>query len=249
MSERVYGNKVKIDYDNTLDFFEHRGDGKNLDNKYNYVLFQDDSPEIAIQRDKDEKVKIGNVLNWNKGERVLDIGCGIGRWGETILDKGLKYIGIDYSSKLLKIAKENLKEHHGNATLLQGSFQEFESVLTKANQEKSFDKIFVNGVMMYINDVDLNEGLERIEEAAGEHCELYFKESMAVNERLTLRDFYSDSLTQNYTAIYRSISEYKALFEKYFVDKGFTIKEEGSLYDEKLKNRKETLDYYFLLVR
>lgn len=249
MDKRVYGDKVAIDYDSTLHFFEHRGDNKKLDTKYNYVLFQDDSPEIAIQRDRDEKEKIGNTLSWKDNQRILDIGCGIGRWGENILSRGLQYIGIDYSSKLLEIAKKNLAEYGEKAILLQGSFQEFYCTLESNKVEKDFDKVFVNGVMMYINDTDLNKGLQEIESVCKEHCELYFKESMATAERLTLKDFYSDSLTQEYTAIYRSIQEYRELFNTYFVKKGFAIKEEGSLYDESLQNRKETLDYYFILTR
>ena len=47
MAGRVYGDKVEIDYGSTLGFFESRGDGKELGTKYNYVLFQDDTPEIA----------------------------------------------------------------------------------------------------------------------------------------------------------------------------------------------------------
>ena len=59
MKDRVYNDKIDIDYGKTLDFFEHRGDNKLLNTKYNYVLFQDDSPEIAVKRDKEEKEKIG----------------------------------------------------------------------------------------------------------------------------------------------------------------------------------------------
>ena len=58
MPGRVYGKKVDIDYGDTLDFFENRGDGKELGSKYNYVLFQDDTPEIAVERDRQEKEKI-----------------------------------------------------------------------------------------------------------------------------------------------------------------------------------------------
>ena len=88
MAGRVYGDKVEIDYGSTLGFFESRGDGKELGTKYNYVLFQDDTPEIAIERDRQEKEKICSALNWEGGGTVLDIGCGIGRWGEAVLKKG-----------------------------------------------------------------------------------------------------------------------------------------------------------------
>ena len=72
---------------------------------------------------------------------------------------------------------------------------------------------------------------------------------MASDGRLTLDRFYSDSLSQDYTAIYRSTREYKGLVGRYFLDNGFVVKEEGELFEEGLRNRKETLDYYFILER
>lgn len=79
MENRIYGNNVDINYSNTHEFFEQRGEGKNLKSIYNYVMFQDDNPELVILRDKQEKDKIGSILTWNQGEKVLDVGCGIAR--------------------------------------------------------------------------------------------------------------------------------------------------------------------------
>lgn len=249
MAGRVYGEKVDIDYGSTLSFFESRGDGKELGSKYNYVLFQDDEPGIAVERDRQEKEKICSALDWEGGGTVLDIGCGIGRWGEAVLEKGWKYTGIDYSRKLLGIAEENLKGYGGMKTLLHGSFQEFKETFLKEGVERKFQKVFINGVMMYVNDEDLEKGLSDILEACSDKCQVYLKESMAAGERLTLDRFHSESLSQDYTAIYRSITEYKELVGRYFIQDGFVIKEEGALFEEGLRNRKETLDYYFILER
>ncbi|SHM79867.1 Methyltransferase domain-containing protein [Anaerosporobacter mobilis DSM 15930] len=248
MENRVSGNKIDISYENTLEFFEHRGNGKELKHKYNYVLFQDENPELAILRDSQEKQKISNLLTWNKEEMLLDIGCGIGRWGEFILERGVRYIGIDYSKNLLNIAKKNL-ESYNNKKLIHGSFQEILSCLSKEEENTKFDKIFINGVMMYLNDSDLKKGLVDVAALCKESCEIYIKESMALDERLTLNQIYSESLTQNYTAIYRSISEYRRLIETIFGEDGFEIVNEGALFEETLKNRRETLDYYFVIRR
>ena len=73
MSDRIYGDKIKIDYDKTLDFFENRGNNKELNTKYNYVLFQDDSPSIAIARDNEWNRSMGRIyfengirIHWNR---------------------------------------------------------------------------------------------------------------------------------------------------------------------------------------
>lgn len=103
--------------------------------------------------------------------------------------------------------------------------------------------------MMYINDADLENGLNDVLSVCDTRCEIYLKESMSTGERLTLSEFYSDSLSQEYTAIYREIGEYRGLVERYFLNHHFKIREEGRLFEETLRNRKETVDYFFVLKR
>lgn len=248
MSKRILGEKIEIDYNATLAFFNGRGINKELKNKYNYVLFQDDNPELAQKRDQTEKKRISGLLTWKKDQVVLDLGCGIGRWGEEILKKGLIYVGIDYCEQFITIGKENLKEYVGRRELFQGGVQSFKEILQEQSQYQTYDKIFVNGVFMYLNDVDLEKSLYDIGTVSGENCEIYIKETAALKERLTLNQIYSENLTQEYTAIYRSIAEYESLVNEILVDKfGFEMVKQEALFEEGLRNRAETLDYYFIL--
>ncbi len=45
-----------------------------------------------------------------EGEKVLDLGCGNGRWYKVFKEKGVDYFGVDNSEKLIQIAKENFPE-------------------------------------------------------------------------------------------------------------------------------------------
>ncbi|NQU77494.1 class I SAM-dependent methyltransferase [Candidatus Falkowbacteria bacterium] len=47
--------------------------------------------------------------NVEDGDRVLDIGCGDGRWLEALAGQDINYVGIDNSRELIKIAKQKHK--------------------------------------------------------------------------------------------------------------------------------------------
>lgn len=253
MKNRIIEEKIEIDYKNTQEFFENRGkNGKQLQNKYNYVLFQDNSPELALERDRMEKEKIGAYLFAEKpnGQRktVLDIGCGVGRWGEELLNHNYYYIGIDYSQNLLTIAAENLSKHSSCFQLIHGAAQNLSALLKQEQLCHPFDLILINGVCMYLNDSDLSTVLETVQTLIGTETILYLKETVSKEKRLTLNQFYSKELTQDYTAIYRYEKEYAFLLERNFISNH--IMEwiaSGELFENELKNRKETVDYFYLL--
>lgn len=71
-----------------------------------------------------------------------------------------------------------------------------------------------------------------------------------MGERLTLKDFFSEDLNDNYNAIYRTRDELVHFFEEELFQKGFQIEQEGFLFQEQgLNNRTETTQYYFILQR
>lgn len=247
MKERTIGESVELNYDSVQKFFEERGENDKLKNKYNYVLFQDQEPELAVRRDREEKAKIGTLLSFDMPMRALDIGCGIGRWGEYLLAHGAYYVGIDGSAKMIERAEVNLSGYPAKK-LLTGVFQNLPTILEKAGETAPFDLILVNGVFMYLNDVDFQRALRDVKRAAGQGSTFYIKESMGIEQRLTLNHFFSEGLKQYYSAIYRAIKEYRESFQKEFVPE-YALVQEGALFDEELRNHKETIDYYFIWKR
>lgn len=247
MNKRIKGTQIDIEYKDTLDFFENHGK-EGVRHRYNYVLFQDNNPEIAINRDAFEKTKIREQIEFTSGSRVLDIGCGIGRWGETLLSLGLNYTGVDYSKKLLEVAEENLRNFGESYQLIQSSFQELSTTLDAHYITNKFEYIFINGVLMYINDKDLRNCLKQLIPLMAEKCTIYIKESIAVEDRLTLNQFFSEDLKANYTAIYRNKDIYDVMIDDELIKKGnLKLRIQGDVFDTELKNRIETKDYYWIL--
>ena len=204
---RLYGDKENIDGDRVKDFFNERAN-KDVDSNLSIVLFQD--KENSEQRHLEEKKLFHKYIDVS-GKKVLELGCGIGRWAEALYDKCEYYLGIDFSENLLDIAnktyadKENCK------------FQLMSVTDIKVDEllvEPPFDVIIISGVLMYLNDDDLRVVVDYMNQLGSEDKKIFIMEpTSCMDSRLTLKDFYSEGLEVDYSAIYRTKDEYLEFFE------------------------------------
>ncbi|WP_419678454.1 class I SAM-dependent methyltransferase [Aliarcobacter lanthieri] len=89
-------------------------------------------------------IPLVDILNSNKDEIVLELGCGDGTLAKEIEKSGAKVIGIDLSENMVKKAKENgIEAYVMSATNLEFS-------------DNYFDKVFSNAVLHWVNDLDKN---------------------------------------------------------------------------------------------
>ena len=113
MKERVYGEKVSIDTENTVSFYDQRAKTiKNRKQEYTTVLLGDQDPDFSVKWDAYEKQFILPKLKLNQDKVILDIGCGIGRWAEAVADQCKEYYGVDFSSEMIAVAKQNIKKEN-----------------------------------------------------------------------------------------------------------------------------------------
>jgi ubiquinone/menaquinone biosynthesis C-methylase UbiE len=75
-----------------------------------------------------------------EGEKVLDLGCGNGRWYKIFKEKKVDYFGIDNSEKLIEIAKESFPE----AKFFVGD------AMNLPFQDNFFDKVYSIAVLHHI---------------------------------------------------------------------------------------------------
>lgn len=86
-------------------------------------------------------------------EKVLDLGCGNGRWFKLFQKKKIDYIGVDFSERLIKIAKRNYP---------QTKFQTAD-ILKLPFSNNYFDKIYSIAVLHQIPSEELR--LKSLKEA------------------------------------------------------------------------------------
>lgn len=228
------------------DFFSNRA--KRYDG-LNAVMLQNQG-DIPKKRDLNEKRQVLPLFTLNSSVKVIDIGCGVGRWAETLYDKCKTYYGIDF-------VQENIEQ-------AQDAYRLLPNVVFQRLSAKDIDKtdlcvkppfhlIIITGLMVYLNDAECNKLMRNVLHLADKtHAQIYIRESVSLlEERLTLKNFYSEELVDHYNAIYRTSQEYKTLLEKYLVnDQGkFELLQTDLLLKGELQGRRETNQRFFLLER
>ncbi len=245
---RIKGSVEDISTDKVKEFYESRASSYNGENIYNVTMLQDKNPELSEERNRAEIAKLFPKFKLDENSCVLDLACGVGRLLDAMPENIKLYRGIDFTEGLIKLA--NSRNTRANAKFFTGSVLDADKIL--ADELGSFNRILMIAFLMYMNDNDVLSLLKKIPalityRGGGLIC---VKVSIGVNERLTLKDFYSEELKSDYESIYRTRDEYMKFFESTLITEGFTVTEENYLYDDNnLNNRKETTQYYFILER
>lgn len=246
---RIYNTKLDINTQHTMEFYDERARRlEKMDCPYTAVLLGDQNPNMAEQWNKFEKQFILPSLALSSNSKVLDIGCGMGRWAETVIPMAGYYYGADFSAEMIKVAEKRCQFPGRSYKFQTASFQE----LVKNPKQYfncNFDKVIVTGVCMYINDYDMDDCFRGLLEILDEHCTLYLKETVGVENRLTLEEHPSAALKAKYDVIYRTAKEYLEYYQ-IFMDNGFKIKTQDYLpHLNKGKEYCETERWYTILER
>ena len=132
------------------DFFE----------KYIQKRNQGNSPNETV-----EQPIIDALVGKVDGLKIMDLGCGDGKYGVQLLDRGAKhYFGIEGSIKMARLAKEHLSGHNGairNEDIEQTEFLKSE-----------YDIVISRLVLHYIEDLEIL--LNRIRESLKDDGEFIF---------------------------------------------------------------------------
>lgn len=233
---RLYGEKENIDKENVKEFFDKRAN-KEVDSLMTITSFQE-KENLDKRQLEESEVLLNNIDFTNK--KVLEIGCGLGRWAEFFHDKCDTYLGIDYAENLIELANENYKYDNCHFQVMSALDINIDNLIIKP----PFDVIFIAGVLIYLNDEDIPKLINEINNITGENKIIYIRETISVMDtRLTLKDFYSEDLEVDYNAIYRTQKELLDYFNGF--NNITNIKSEK--IHENLNKHSETGYRYFIL--
>lgn len=204
---RLYGETEDINSDKVKDFFNKRAN-KDVESDLSIVLFQD--KENSEKRNNEENKLVTEKIDFTD-KKVIEIGCGIGRWAEFFHGKCSSYLGLDYSENLIDIAKKSHDFKDCNFQVMSA----FDIKIDELLIEPPFDILLISKVLMYINDEDLAILIDEVNEITSEDKQVFITEPISrMESRLTLKDFYSNELEADYNAIYRTENEYREFFKK-----------------------------------
>ena len=149
MEKRVYGEKISIDPQNTVNFFDQRAKTiKNRKQEYTTVLLGDQDPDSSVRWDEYEKQFLLSRFELNKNKSVLDLGCGIGRLAEAFSDCCREYVGVDFSPEMIAVAKEKINNENCHFYTM----SVVDAVSDPLVTSRQYDIVIDAGVSIYIND-------------------------------------------------------------------------------------------------
>ena len=179
-----------------------------------------------------ERVKLQKIIQPKGNETVLDLGAGTGQWSFFLAPQVEKVTAVEYSRPMFEIAlKLGNDGGHENVEFVNCSAQEFSS-------SKKFDLIIASGLFIYLNDDDYHEALKVCRDSAKPNARLLVRDATGLGSRYQLNSKYSEELSAEYSAIYRTREEYIASIESF----GFKLLCEDDMFPNHsvLNKRKET---------
>lgn len=239
---RLDGGNPELDSDAVLKFFERRGASADKQSHYAVTAFSD--VQTAEQRHIDERNCVFDKLNLpNPNARVLDIGCGGGRWAKSLVQESSPpveyYSGIDFSPSLIELSRALNLGPKADFEIL--SAQDFGQ--GAGFESAKFTHILIVAVAIYLNDDIIDKILKRAKSLLSDGGRIYFREGICIGpSRLTLVEEASAALQDNYNAIYRTTEEYKNIIEKC----GLRIIEDSDLPSSLFQRHSTTRHHYFI---
>ncbi len=240
---RTLGDDRPIDTDAVKAFFDGRVPRVAAVSPLNAVLYQDANPALAEERSRHEITVALPLMDPQRAGDVLDLGCGVGRWAVAVAPWCRSYRGLDFAEGFLEAGRGAVS---GLDRPGRFSFALADLSAAVGDDVAGADLVIAAGILIYLND----EAATRLVDAAvgllKPGGKLYLREPMGIDQRLTLDRHFSEELQADYSAIYRSRAEMRAMIAAAAAGRA-RITAFEPLYPAALNNRAETRQEYVLV--
>ena len=155
-----------------------------------------------LYRQEAEWRHLERIISLHGKERVLELGCGAGRWTFRFSPLVKRVVGVDFSENMIRLAKA--KQH-------KSVFRNIEFHVAAAQNaiwNEHFDIIYLSGITSYLTDEQLRQTLYNIHKMLDPEGLLVDRASISLKSREVFDD-------GNYQGIYRTIKEEEALFAEF----------------------------------
>jgi ubiquinone/menaquinone biosynthesis C-methylase UbiE len=180
----------------------------------NYSKRKDLSPSSLMNLETDKRIsenkfsfeisrfqeKVTLKPNWE----VVDLGGGIGNWSNFFAKQVKKVHLVEREKSFLELAANNC-----NAKNIK--FINMDALDYKASNN-SIDLIFCSGLTIYLNDKSLSKLISNTKKYLKNGALFVHRDAYGVNGEFNVNK-YSEKLSSNYAAMYRSKEQYKYFFE------------------------------------
>jgi SAM-dependent methyltransferase len=166
------------------------------------------SEEEALFLDTLERNQLLPMMKLRPGMRVLDVGCGTGRWTRRFASHGATVVACDVSPGLLDTLRKSLQEE---GTLSHTTLLRVDLSTGKLPEEvgADFDLIFVGGVLQYIEDEAVLSLLQQLRERLAPTGKLMLREGI---RRERAREEQGVFEGTPYSVLYRDRSDFPRFF-------------------------------------
>jgi len=184
----------KIDYGISQKFWENRAD---INDPIKAITLTSDA--LAHYRDETEKRHVFRIIRLTRDMRILDLGCGTGRWAIDFAKTGANVVAVDFSPKLLEIAKKIADEKNlNNISFFESGAQDF--------VHGRYDIIFIGGLLCYLNDDDVAKTFKNCKSMLLPQGRVVIRDSISLRKRMIKQG--------DYPVIYRPPQELISIAEK-----------------------------------
>jgi aspartate racemase len=194
----------------------------------------------AEERWESERREVSQLLAGvvRRDDVILEPGCGTGRWTRELARMSGHVVAFDPCTEFIEVAR-GMETGAPNPSRIEYTIGD----ICGFYSERQFDGIFVSGLLQYLSEPEFCQFNKLMKDRTKPGGWLCIKQTIALDRHIELRGFFSETMEEEYSALYRTEGE---LLKG--VTGSFTLVESKLVFSP-TSDKPETCQKAFLLTR